>query len=63
VGRRAGRFKINTDRENSKNQEEEDGDPGTPSGSFDDYAKRPQDQEYREKKNQSLRVKGEVEMA
>jgi hypothetical protein len=51
------------DRENSENEEEEKGYPGTQLGSFHDYKECPQSQEYQEEENQSFTRKREAEMA
>jgi hypothetical protein len=51
------------DRENSKNEEEEDGHPRTQLGSFHYYKKSPESQEYQEREDQSLRRERKVKMA
>jgi hypothetical protein len=63
VGGRVWWIEINVDRENSENEEEEKGYPGTQLGSFHDYKKCPQSQEYQEEENQSFTREREAEMA
>ena len=56
-------MEIIVDGENSKEEEEEKSNPGTPCGPFQSYEKGPQSHESQEEEDQSLRSEGEIKMA